>query len=254
MANTAWQTFPTRDEPIQRMTLHSTGTHRHANARKICRLLNTQLSSFGPDMVAIPGWSGRYAFAALDWCVNTGTPAIVMSESSEQDKMRSRWKERIKCRYVSLCSAAFAGGRMHSEYLTALGLANDRIFLGYDVVDNEYFRTEAARLRDQRAKVRIESRLPEHFFLASGRFIEKKNLRRLINAYARYRSMAKSKPWDLVLLGDGPLRVAISSRSRLLACTPGSTFLALNSTRNFLFTMAWQQRLFTRAPRSNGDW
>ncbi len=65
------------------------------------------------------------------------------------------------------------------------------------------------------------------YFLASNRFIEKKNLPRLIEAYAGYREKAeklkpeilKSKisacqnvsvsdftPWDLVLLGDGALR------------------------------------------------
>jgi len=54
------------------------------------------------------------------------------------------------------------------------------------------------------------------YFLASSRFIERKNLRRLIDAYADYRrrsldsSLATRHPslptWGLVLLGTGPLR------------------------------------------------
>jgi glycosyltransferase involved in cell wall biosynthesis len=56
--------------------------------------------------------------------------------------------------------------------------------------------------------------LPEKYFLASARFIEKKNLPRLIEAYARYHRLAqkaengtrKAEIWGLVLLGDGPLR------------------------------------------------
>jgi glycosyltransferase involved in cell wall biosynthesis len=56
--------------------------------------------------------------------------------------------------------------------------------------------------------------LPGHFFLASARFVEKKNLPRLLQAYARYRELAlpsdlrplTSAPWSLVLLGDGPLK------------------------------------------------
>jgi glycosyltransferase involved in cell wall biosynthesis len=62
-----------------------------------------------------------------------------------------------------------------------------------------------------------EEQLPEKYFLASARFIEKKNLPRLIQAYARYHELAtkseienrKSEIWSLVLLGDGPLRPCI---------------------------------------------
>jgi glycosyltransferase involved in cell wall biosynthesis len=59
--------------------------------------------------------------------------------------------------------------------------------------------------------------LPENYFLASARFIEKKNLPRLIAAYAEYRRRSEVRNqksdvseekalWDLVLLGDGPLK------------------------------------------------
>jgi glycosyltransferase involved in cell wall biosynthesis len=57
--------------------------------------------------------------------------------------------------------------------------------------------------------------LPENYFLASARFIEKKNLPRLIQAYAEYRrrsEIAAKAPWDLVLLGDGPLRETLNSQ------------------------------------------
>ena len=61
--------------------------------------------------------------------------------------------------------------------------------------------------------------LPRKYFLASARFVPKKNLPMLIRAYARYRRLADSRkdgqrttdnrPWDLVLLGDGPLKADI---------------------------------------------
>src|SRR5512132_724252 len=56
--------------------------------------------------------------------------------------------------------------------------------------------------------------LPENYFLASARFIEKKNLSALIEAYAQYRQRSKiapKVPWDLVVLGDGPLRETLNS-------------------------------------------
>ena len=42
------------------------------------------------------------------------------------------------------------------------------------------------------SEVRRQHQLPRHYFLASARFIEKKNLSRLIEAYARYRSLAEA--------------------------------------------------------------
>jgi glycosyltransferase involved in cell wall biosynthesis len=140
---------------------------------------------------------------------------IVMSESARQDEPRTWWKEMIKRRIVNLYSAALVGGKRHVEYLVELGMPVDRIFTGYDVVDNKYFRQKAQEVRGQKSDVRKLYGLPENYFLASARFIEKKNLPRLIRAYAEYREkpeLTGSAPWDLVLLGDGPLRETLNSQ------------------------------------------
>jgi glycosyltransferase involved in cell wall biosynthesis len=81
----------------------------------------------------------------------------------------------------------------------------ERIFFGYDAVDNNYFGANADAVRANPEKKRREHGLPEIYFLASARFVEKKNLAGLLDAYARYRLRAASA-WPLVLLGDGPLR------------------------------------------------
>ena len=212
----AWDASSAHDEPFQRLTLLSTGTSRDVSCGKFYKILDAHLSSFRPKAVAIPGWSSRRVFSAMNWCLHTRTPAIVMSASSAHDEIRTPWKEWIKRRYVRLCSAALAGGRMHFEYLGALGLARDRIFLGYNAVDNDYFATEAAKIRRQKAEATKKFGLPEHFFLASARFINKKNLPRLIDAYSQYRSLAGNEAWDLVLLGDGPLRPILCSQIQAL--------------------------------------
>ncbi|HWY30218.1 MAG TPA: glycosyltransferase, partial [Candidatus Acidoferrum sp.] len=63
-------------------------------------------------------------------------------------------------------------------------------------------------------ELRKKHALPQNYFLASARFVEKKNLARLIHAYAAYRARSSitgngrspTETWELVLLGDGPLR------------------------------------------------
>jgi len=121
----------------------------------------------------------------------------------------------IKRRIVALYSAALVGGQRHIEYLVELGMPRDRIFTGYDVVDNDYFARRTLEIRNSKFEIRKQYGLPENYFLASARFIEKKNLPTLIRAYAAYRQKSEASgnpPWDVVLLGDGPLREALKSQ------------------------------------------
>ena len=99
-------------------------------------------------------------------------------------------------------------------------MPRERVFTGYDVVDNEYFLQRTEEVRGQESEVRKQYGLPEKYFLASARFVEKKNLPTLITAYAEYRQLGNkdnrqtidNRPWDLVLLGDGPLRETLNSQ------------------------------------------
>ena len=79
-----------------------------------------------------------------------------------------------------------------------------------------YFAEQAANVRAIWPKRSAHSLgLPERYFLASARFVPKKNLLRLLEAYAGYRRRAGADAWHLVLLGDGELRGDIERRSAL---------------------------------------
>src|SRR5438034_1770973 len=140
-----------------------------------------------PDVVAVNGWNDFGSLAAANCCVCHGIPMVVMSESARGDEPRAWWKEMIKRRIIGLYSAALVGGQRHVEYLVELGMPRERIFTGYDVVDNAYFRQKAEEIRSRMWEVRHKCGPPENYFLASARFIPKKNLERLIGAYAEYR-------------------------------------------------------------------
>jgi glycosyltransferase involved in cell wall biosynthesis len=176
------------------------------------------LEQTNPDVVAVNGWNNFGSLIAANCCVRRGVPMVVMSESSRQDEPRTWWKEDIKRRIAGLYSAALVGGQRHVEYLAELGMPRERIFTGYDVVDNHFFRQKAEGVRSQRSEVRQKCALRQNYFLASARFIEKKNLSTLIEAYAEYRRRSEIRSqksevsnnkalWDLVVLGDGPLKV-----------------------------------------------
>ena len=105
---------------------------------------------------------------------------VVMSESSRQDEHRTSWKEAIKRRIAGLYSAALVGGQRHVEYLVELGMPRERIFTGYDVVDDGFSAKRRKRSEVRGRRSDRNTRLPENYFLASARFIEKKNLAKLV--------------------------------------------------------------------------
>jgi glycosyltransferase involved in cell wall biosynthesis len=210
------------------VTLLERDTSREASHRELEARLNNSLNDFRPHAVFIPGWSSKAAFMALRWCIRHEVPAVAMSESTEWDEARTLWREAVKQRIISLCSAALVGGTAHKGYMVKLGMSPEQIFFGYDAVDNGYFKENAEKLKAEilKKEVRKKYGLPENYFLASARFIEKKNLPRLLQTYALYRQKAedrsqksgdekseignrKSEIWDLVLLGDGDLRSSI---------------------------------------------
>ena len=212
-ATYAWDVVGGADG-FERVTLFADADAHKLPAQQVAHQLQKALDAIRPDVLVVPGWSDTAALAALRWCALQRVPAVLMSESTAWDEARRPWKEWVKRRIVALGSAALVGGRAHKDYLVRLGMPPKAVFEGYDAVDNSYFAEKAKEEKIKQAAASPPPALPEHFFLASARFIEKKNLLRLIEAYALYRKQAlkpelhrqKSEIWDLVLLGDGALR------------------------------------------------
>ena len=197
----------------EKVSLCPEATDQYPKKTELGRAFWSALEQANPDVVAVNGWNNFGSLIAARCCVRRGIPMVVMSESARQDEPRTWWKEMMKRRIVDLYSAALVGGQLHVDYLAELGMPRERVFTGYDVVDNDYFAQRALEIRNSKLEIREKYGLPENYFLASARFIEKKNLPRLIRAYAEYRQRSNwDAPWDLVLLGDGPLRETLNSQ------------------------------------------
>ncbi len=175
-------------EGFERVTLFNGVPVEQQSAERVAARVRTVLSELRPEVVAVPGWHDRCALVALKWCCDEAVPTVVMSDTTQWDYERKWWKEAVKRRIVGLCSAALVAGRPHKDYMVKLGMPEERVFPGYDAVDNEYFKKKAEMLKEES---RNKYGLPEKYFLASARFVEKKNLPRLIEAYARYRALAR---------------------------------------------------------------
>jgi glycosyltransferase involved in cell wall biosynthesis len=95
-----------------------------------------------------------------------------------------------------------------------MGFPRERIWTGYDVVENREFADGAVAARSQGDSLRRRLGLPERYFLFMGRFAPEKNLPRLFEAYARYRTAAGHRAWGLVLVGSGPQEPMLRARAQ----------------------------------------
>ena len=176
------------------------------------RAVRAALAAADPDVARDPGVVAPRGArgAALVSAQTAPRGADVRKHDCATSRRRAR--EAIKRLVVRLFGSALVGGIPHREYACALGLAPGAVFDGYDVVDNDHFARGARQARIGRERWRARLGLPARFFLASARFVAKKNLLRLLEAYAGYRRRAGADAWHLVLLGDGELRGEIERR------------------------------------------
>lgn len=162
------------------------------------------LDRLQPDVVAIIGYASRASRAALGWCRRYRRGAVLMMETQESDLPR-RWMREVCKRYLMRgFDAVLAGGKTHAAYARKLGMPAERIRTGYDVVDNQYWGTQADVVRLSAESWRRRLGLPLRYFLAAGRFIPKKNFAGLLEAFRLYvEQISAGEAWDLVLVGRG---------------------------------------------------
>jgi glycosyltransferase involved in cell wall biosynthesis len=192
--------------PFVRHTVFPEAAAEALPAEVLRRGMAAALTRIEPGAVAIAGWATPDARACLAWCRRQGARAILMSETRAADGLRLWWKEAMKRQLLRRFDAALVAGRSHRDYLIRLGFPAGRIAIGYDVVDNDYFRTACRSLRSRQAPP------ARAYLLASNRFLPRKNLASLLRAFAAYRQAiygTNRQAWDLCLLGDGPERSAL---------------------------------------------
>jgi glycosyltransferase involved in cell wall biosynthesis len=186
--------------------------------------LRRALDEVRPQVVVCVGYADPEINQAMAWAFRRKAPLVTCSDSTRDDEPRHRAREALKRRMIELFDAALISGSSAREYMGSLGLDDGRVFGPWDVVDNAYFEEGADRSRcDSRAR-RVRLDRPSRYFFCVARFVPKKNLAGLIDAYARYAVQAGEHAWPLVLSGSGPLDGALRAQAAALGVGPKVVF------------------------------
>lgn len=195
--------------PIVELYPSPTHYYEALENKKIKHDIFSMLELINPDTIVVSGWSNAESIIGILWAKLHFRKVVIMSESQKDDADRNTLIEYAKRLIVKQCDAALVGGKTHRDYLCKLGMEACNVHLGYDAVDNYYFANEANLVRKMPNDTRSRYNLPHSYFLASGRFIEKKNFVRLITAHSMLCEQQKNCP-DLVIIGGGNLHNIIN--------------------------------------------
>ena len=132
-----------------------------------------------------------------------GRKVVLMTESKADDFLRHKWRERAKALVLTPFSAALVGGPRQVAYMRSLGFRRRRVLTGYDGVGLD-------RVRAMGGEPSIAPQ--DRPFVFVGRFVAKKNILFLLEAFARFRDGPGLRARGLVLVGGGALEPEVRAR------------------------------------------
>jgi len=165
-----------------------------------------------PNVVVTTGWADPEYHRAVLEAAKRNTPCIFVSDSREEDEPRVFYKEYIKKLIVRSYSSCIVAGTASGKYALQLGVDSSAIFSPWDVVDNDYFKKHSSPPADPGTS----------YFLCISRFIPKKNLLSLVDAFSTYRRQGGRR--KLVLAGSGALESHLLQRVTQLGLNDSVTF------------------------------
>lgn len=156
-----------------------------------------------PDIVVTLGYHTPYSLWLYLLRRMAGTFRLIyMSDSKLDDGVRNRFKERLKRTLVCRFDGALVAGERHRAYAQTLGIPLERSRVGFDVIDVERFARLADKARASESETRRRYALPARYVLCVSRFVPRKNVDVVVEAYAR--SELAARGISLVLVGQGP--------------------------------------------------
>ncbi|MBT1704900.1 glycosyltransferase [Chryseosolibacter indicus] len=170
------------------------------------------IKRYQPCSVITTGWADPEYHTVILVASKFRLPRIIVSDSRYEDEPRVFYKEWIKRLILKSYSAALVAGTMSRNYLIQLGFDSASIFAPWDVVDNQYFLSHNVE----------ECSFEKRDFLCVSRFIAKKNLSSLIEAFYYYRREGGKR--KLLLLGSGELENELRHQVEKLEITHYVTF------------------------------
>ena len=178
------------------------------------KALISRMRAYGPDVILLTGYYDPAQLILMAIAKLSGIKVIIQTESTPVDLVRSRPREWLKRRIISLANGFFCFGTPQARYLIQLGARPEQILVRNNaVVDNAKLRQVYEKALPNRMSKQRELGLKLANFVYVGRLAPEKNLTALLDAFHQARQQAaESTNWGLLLLGDGDQKAALQTQ------------------------------------------
>lgn len=160
------------------------------------------LMRFRPNVILVYGYHNPAFFFCAAICALFGVTMLTMNDSRFSDYRRNATQDAAKQLMLAPYRGCLAASQAAADYTRFLGV--DRIAVYRCAIDT-------ARVARASRPAFEATAFADRTFLVVSRFVEKKNLFRLLDAYGQYAAGAK-RPRRLVLIGYGPMEQALRDR------------------------------------------
>jgi 1,2-diacylglycerol 3-alpha-glucosyltransferase len=191
------------DNQLESICCFQGESYHYHTAKEVYNKVLELLNDVTPDIVFAPAIAFPEGIAALAYRIKSGARSVVMDDAWEHTDRKGFVVQSIKRIIYKNADAAFIPAASHLHYYRKLGFVKDRIVLGVDVVDNDYFSSQVRRVQLNESEIREGRQLPLRYFLFVGRFLRCKGLETLLEAYEEYRKEKNGGIWNLILVGTG---------------------------------------------------
>jgi glycosyltransferase involved in cell wall biosynthesis len=183
--------------------IFSGSNYRKLNPLKIHTTIYEAIKKIAPDIIFSPSTPFPSGMASIKYALRHGKKSIIMDDAWDRSDRRIWMIKKVKKTIHQSVDGAFIPAPSHASYYLNLGFSEDRLLYSVDVVDNDFYERIAIETRREGDRWRETLKLPHRYFLFVGRFIERKGIDTMLDAYQRYRREQPVNSLSLVLVGDG---------------------------------------------------
>ncbi|MCB0557238.1 MAG: glycosyltransferase family 4 protein [Phaeodactylibacter sp.] len=168
--------------------------HRHNKEGLSVGQMVDLLRDFAPQALLISGWMDKDYLKVARQMRKEGLPVIAGCDTQWTGSLRQKAGQIIAPWYLHpAIDVLWVSGERQQQLARRLGYRGQKCWTGYYACDWERFRTPAPRSFEKAAKA----------FFYVGRYIPRKGIEVLAEAYRSYRSQSNA-PWELWTAGAGP--------------------------------------------------
>jgi glycosyltransferase involved in cell wall biosynthesis len=171
---------------------------------KATKLLN-KARHFKPTVLYLNGYYDPAYWLLMLYSQANNIKIVLDFESTEISRKRIWWKERLKRYFLRNCAGIVCLGTQAGIYAQTLGVPPHKILSTKNVgVDNEGLYELFKQSYPTRQAQKQQHQLPLYNFIYAGRFVKRKNLQRLMEAFDQaQRQASNGEVWGLILSGSG---------------------------------------------------